>query len=182
MPTGLYHALLLSRLSCRCALHAAPGAGAYWRVLSEAGISRQRLESFDRWAGAAGRAEATAHFIRWRRRLFVPCCSLLGSACKSWYCTLCTGTKIPHELLTAASFLPHYAPLPRARRAIVTEPEFFAGKRDALIGDMENYLKILKSVSWEGILGNLGRKLCPKDSVEYQGGVSHCTACTAPAT
>ncbi|GAB4820070.1 hypothetical protein N2152v2_007116 [Parachlorella kessleri] len=51
--------------------------GAYWRVLSEAGISRQRLESFD--------------------------------------------------------------------RPIVTEPEFFPDKKDALIRDLNNYLNILKS-------------------------------------
>ncbi|KAL4422809.1 hypothetical protein ABPG75_009006 [Micractinium tetrahymenae] len=31
-------------------------------------------------------------------------------------------------------------------RAIVTEPEFFPDKRDALIGEFENYLKILKAV------------------------------------
>ena len=61
-----------------------------------------------------------------------------------------------HEARTTTP--PHYTSLPRARRAIVTEPEFFADKRDALIGDMENYLKILKSVSWRGILGNLGRR------------------------
>lgn len=32
-------------------------------------------------------------------------------------------------------------------RAIVTEPEFFPDKRDSLIGEFENYLKILKAVS-----------------------------------
>ena len=51
--------------------------GTYWRVLSEAGITRQRLESFD--------------------------------------------------------------------RPIVTEPVFYAAKKDALIADFNNYLKILKS-------------------------------------
>lgn len=31
-------------------------------------------------------------------------------------------------------------------RPIVTDPEFFPDKRDALIGEFENYLKILKAV------------------------------------
>ena len=35
-------------------------------------------------------------------------------------------------------------------RPIVTEPEFFADKKDALIRDLNNYLNILKSVSAAG--------------------------------
>lgn len=32
-------------------------------------------------------------------------------------------------------------------RPIVTDPQFFADKKNSLIGEFENYLKILKSVS-----------------------------------
>ena len=61
----------------------------------------------------------------------------------------------PNPTAVACHLLPAEAGLSRQRlesydRAVVTDPVYYAGKAQSLIGEFENYLKILKSVrGWD---------------------------------
>ena len=57
---------------------------------------------------------------------------------------LCISDGLPAEAGVTRQMLENYD------RAIKTEPEFFPDKRDSLIGEFENYLKILKAVRGGG--------------------------------
>ena len=84
--------------------------GAYWRVLTDAGITRERLEGFDRPIKVRARQAGAV------------------------------GMELAHHL-EAGARQPHILHLP-----LQVEPQHYPDKKDALIGEFRNYLKILRAV------------------------------------